>query len=93
VEQVNGQHDKESKKPLNGKKPEVVSVDSKPPTRPFVLYAIVFLVLLGAAAAVAYFTMSESSNQSPFSLCALLMQQKAWCVHASALFVQRCLTM
>lgn len=60
-DKVNGQHDTESEKLLNGKKPEVVNVDSKPPTRPFVLYAIVFLILFGAAAAVIFFTMSEST--------------------------------
>ncbi len=56
----NGQHDKESKKPLNGQKiPEVVS-DTPVKTRPFVLYAVLLMVLLGGAATGAYFAKGET---------------------------------
>ncbi|EIE23263.1 hypothetical protein COCSUDRAFT_47568 [Coccomyxa subellipsoidea C-169] len=64
----NGQHDKESKKPLNGQKiPEAVS-DTPVKTRPFVLYAILLMALLGGAATGAYFAtgyLSKSTNWAP----------------------------
>ena len=59
-EKTNGHIDREEKRTLNGKaKGEAIPV-STPKTRPYVLYAVLVMLLLGAAAAIVSFTVGVS---------------------------------
>ncbi len=60
-EKANGHINKEEKRPLNGKAHREAVPGSAPKTRPYVLYAILIMLLLGAAAALVSFAMGGSS--------------------------------
>ncbi|BDA50251.1 hypothetical protein COCOBI_15-3800 [Coccomyxa sp. Obi] len=64
---ANGHLNMEEKKPLNGKAKEEAIPVSAPKTRPYVLYAVLFMLLLGAAAAVVSFAMGHFSRETTWS--------------------------